>query len=94
MDKKLHDYARCRLLLKSRERKAGLKPKVRGELAQDYFRPEFDNCPLAMEYRQLFKLFEKSNNGGTPDGEGPSQSERERPRSHRWLRRLRRRRNR
>ena len=83
MDEKLKDYARCRVKLKIRERKAGLKPKVPGELAQDYFRPEFDNCVLAKEYRQLSKLFENPNDGGNPDGEDPGQSERKRPRRRR-----------
>lgn len=81
MDKNLQDYARCRVQLKRRERKAGLKPKAPGELAQDYFRPEFDNCPLAREYRQLSKLFENPKNGGDSDGEDPSQPERKRPRN-------------
>jgi hypothetical protein len=79
MDKNLQDYSRCRVLLKRRERKAGLKPKVPGELVQDYFQPEFDNCPLVKEYRQLSKLFEKPDSGGMPDGEAPSQLERKRP---------------
>jgi hypothetical protein len=75
MDKNLQDYVYCRVQLKLRERKAGLKPKAPGELVQDYYRPEFDNCPLAQEYRQLFRIFGSLKATDTSDDETPSQPE-------------------
>ena len=77
----LKDLARCRVLLKRRERKAGLEPERPHELAQDYFRPEFDDDPLAVEYRQLSRHFRSSDSAGEDPVDPP---EKQRKPKLRW----------
>lgn len=62
-----HHYARCRMLLKRREREAGLEPNPSKGLANDYFLPCFDGDPLAEEFRQLSKAWKAAKWGDGAD---------------------------